>query len=378
MQSVNEPTEPVRVSGRSRDHELRPEYFWLYATIAISAVEVAAYASRSFGASAPVLRSIAGMSPWIVLSVIFVTLYQGTAQRLVARVEPKINPWVSHVVIVGVLSFVVGMLLHSAHRAMGFALTTRVYFVTECVAMSWIVTLPAVAIDRARQRERAIAARLERAERAAVDAQLRALQAQTNPHFLFNSLNVVAGLIHEDPALAERTLERFAGLFRYAIEGSRSERVTLDRELAFVEDYLEVQRLRFGERLETEIDAGARALGVEVPPLLLQPLVENAVLHGMSDGRALRVTISAKFEGDGVRVRVSDDGPGLGHSQHKGTQSSIDTLRARVRAIEGASIWIRDRAPNGVDAEVFLPARREKESLELMELMEKPDETDKP
>lgn len=368
MQSVDEPNTPVRTRGRGGDRELRPEYFWLYATVAITAVEVAAYVSGSLGSRAPILRSIAGMSPWIVLSVVFVTLYQGAAQRVVARLEPKLNPWVTHVLLVGVIAFVVGLVLHSAHGAMGLELTTRGYFVTECVAMSWIVTLPAVAIDRARRREREIAARLERAERAAVDAQLRALQAQTNPHFLFNSLNVVAGLIHEDPALAERTLERFAGLFRYAIEGARSDRVTLDRELAFIEDYLEVQRLRFGERLETEIDADARALCVEIAPLLLQPLVENAVLHGISDGRALRVSITVRLEEDGVRVRVCDDGPGLGRSRHRGTQSSLDSLRARVGAIAGASIWIRDRSPAGVEAEVFLPAD---EALRSMQLMEK-------
>lgn len=340
-----------------RPRNRRPEYFLLYATLLVSGLELVAYASGALGAHAARLRALIGLSPWFVLSAVFVLLYRGPAMALGPRFERWLNPWVTHVLFIATVALTVGGLLRWAHAMVGVQLAPLSSFLAECVAMSWIVVLPSYALERARRREREVLARLEQAERSALDAQLRALQAQTNPHFLFNSLDVVAGLIHEDPALAERTLERFSSLFRYSIEGSRAHVVRLERELSFVEDYLEVQRLRFGARLEVAIESDARAWGAEVPPLLLQPLVENAVLHGLAAGRAVRVLVRVAREEGGVVLTVEDNGPGLGASVHRGTQSSLAALRKRIEAMEGASFWLRDRPSGGCVATVFLPVK---------------------
>jgi len=111
----------------------------------------------------------------------------------------------------------------------------------------------------------------------ATQAELRALKAQINPHFLFNTLNTIASLIHADPAQAEATVERLAEMFRYLLAGSERGLVPLEEELAFVDRYLEIERARFGERLRVIREIAPEALDVPVPGLILQPLVENAV-----------------------------------------------------------------------------------------------------
>jgi hypothetical protein len=348
-------TDAPRPSARVARH---PEFLWLYATVVVVVTQVVAHVSGALGWRPSIIRSLIGLSPWIILSSVFLVLYRGSAQRFADRFARVVNPWLTHITLVALVALGVGAALRAVHSAMGVSIAPAPAFLAECVMVSWIVVLPAHALEQARLRERRVIERLDAAERAAVDAQLRALQAQTNPHFLFNSLNVVAGLIHEDPALAERTLERFASLFRYSIEGSRATSVTLERELAFVEDYLEVQRLRFGERLATSIEADAAALKERVPPLFLQPIVENAVLHGRVDGGRSTVRVRVEREAEQLRVTVTDDGPGLGASAHRGTQTSLDTLRARLAAMPGASLSLRNRDEGGCEATVLLPCER--------------------
>lgn len=334
-----------------------PEYQLLVVVLAVSLLELVAWLSGALGHRSSVLRAALGLSPWVVLTAVFLALYRGPAPRLAERLRPYLPEWITHVALVALVALIVGSVLRVAHGALGITIAPWPSFLAECVVLSWIVVLPSHALERARLRERAALLRVEHAERAALDAQLRALQAQTNPHFLFNSLNVVAGLIHEDPALAERTLERFSSLFRYSIEGARAASVTLERELTFIDDYLEVQRLRYGARLETSMAIDAAALSFETPPLLLQPLVENAVLHGLSDGRSLRVRVTVAREDRGVRIAITDDGPGLGRSAHRGTKSSLDVLRRRVEAMEGASFSLASRDGGGCEATVFLPEK---------------------
>ncbi|HEY8946759.1 MAG TPA: histidine kinase, partial [Polyangiaceae bacterium] len=112
------------------------------------------------------------------------------------------------------------------------------------------------------------------------EARLAALSARTHPHFLFNSLNSIAALVEDDPKAGERAILSLASLFRYVLEGSRSSFVTLRDELAFVRSYLDMERLRFGERLSVALEMSPSLNELPVPPLLLQPLVENAVHHG--------------------------------------------------------------------------------------------------
>lgn len=143
-------------------------------------------------------------------------------------------------------------------------------------------------------------------------AELKALRAQINPHFLFNALNAIAGLIPSQPELADQTVEELAHVFRYTLRKSENEWVPLDEEAGFVSAYLRVEQARFGERLEVRIDVDAAAGSVLIPAMRIQPLVENAVKHGVSakEGRGF-VELRAALEGPILTIEVCDSGPGF-------------------------------------------------------------------
>lgn len=202
--------------------------------------------------------------------------------------------------------------------------------------VSAVVVLVLVILDRLQRR--LLDARLAEAEarQSALRAELQALQARTDPHFLFNSLNAVAGLIAEDPEKAEELLERLSSLFRYALTAPSRGDVALAEELEAVRDYLEVQQVRLGDRLTVQVHCTVEAEGVRVPPFVLQPLVENAVQHGVAPRREGGTVAVRAAVADGVlRLEVDDDGPGLGASSHAGTGTSLADLRARLALAYG-------------------------------------------
>ena len=146
----------------------------------------------------------------------------------------------------------------------------------------------------------------------AARAQLAALQARIKPHFFFNTLNTISALLAEDPAKADEVVQTLAGLFRYTFKAAHADAVTLGEELEFVEGYLAVEKARFGDRLKVawSVDPDARA--ARVPGLVLQPLVENAVGHGIAPAPGGgTVRISGRVLGGRVVVEVEDDGVGL-------------------------------------------------------------------
>ncbi len=143
-------------------------------------------------------------------------------------------------------------------------------------------------------------------------ARLRALQAQINPHFLFNAFNALAELTHDDPAVAEQLVGDLAHLLRYSLRSSAEGVVSLAQELEAVRRYLRVETARLGDRLAVEEWIDADALDAPLPGLLLQPLVENAVQHGVATRtEGGLVTITAKRSEEGLHITVQDDGPGL-------------------------------------------------------------------
>lgn len=157
----------------------------------------------------------------------------------------------------------------------------------------------------------ALHSRQSELERAAQQAQLGALRAQMDPHFLFNTLNSVAASVPPEQGATRDLVARLAGLVRYTLAAARRDRVLLREELDFVRDYLGLEQERMGDRLAVEIDADLDALDVAIPPMLIQPLVENAVRHGLAptlDGGTVRV--EARRQGDAVHVLVRDDGSG--------------------------------------------------------------------
>lgn len=149
----------------------------------------------------------------------------------------------------------------------------------------------------------------------AATAQLAALRAQINPHFLFNSLNSIAQLIHVDPDKAEACVERLAEIFRYILHRAEQEFVPLSEELQMTQAYLDIERARFDERLQVTTRIDPRSLRQLIPNLILQPLVENAVKHGLSRKLGVgTVSIDARVDGDTLTLTVGDDGLGMGRA----------------------------------------------------------------
>lgn len=205
-----------------------------------------------------------------------------------------------------------------------------------------------------RMRERARAAR-----EAALEARLRALTARTNPHFLFNSLNAGMSLIATDPERAETHFARLSSLFRYALDGSSRRHVRLDEELDNVRDYLEIESARFGERLRYELHVDEELNGAQVPPMLVQPLVENAVVHGVTARReGGKVCVTARRDEEHFVIRVEDDGVGEGRSRHRGSGTALADLRERLDIVYGAKATLTTGsagASGGFVAELRLP-----------------------
>jgi sensor histidine kinase YesM len=150
------------------------------------------------------------------------------------------------------------------------------------------------------------------ARRLAAEAQLASLESRVQPHFLFNTLNSIAALIHEDPASAERVTTQLASLMRSSLDTAPTPLVPLDQELRVVRDYLEIERIRFGERLHYQFEIGAGLEHVPVPRLSLQTLVENSVKYAVSPRReGASILVRAAQSNGRLRLDVEDDGPGF-------------------------------------------------------------------
>ena len=218
-----------------------------------------------------------------------------------------------------------------------------------------VVAAHALAYYRA-YRERMVAA--ARLEAQLAQTQLRVLRAQLHPHFLFNTLNAIAALMHRDVEAADRMLARLSELLRTAIDTSDVQEVSLADELAFVERYLEIERTRFSDRLDVRMDVASDVYGAAVPHLLLQPLVENAVRHGIAPrAGAGRIEVSAKRSDGHVLLAVRDDGVGSRGRDREGT--GLGVTRERLRHLYGDAARLRsgDRAGGGFEVEIVLPYR---------------------
>jgi two-component system sensor histidine kinase AlgZ len=218
-----------------------------------------------------------------------------------------------------------------------------------------VVLVVTLGFERLRDRAREVELREEQARRELLEAQLANLRSRLNPHFLFNSLNTLAGLIEEDPARAVDALERLSELLRHALESSEQRRTTLGAELDVLEDYLRMEQLRFGDRLRWTLDADAEARAASVPSLLLQPVVENAVKYAVAPRReGGTIAILARTEQGRLRLEVEDDGPGHGESSSTGLGHR--TLRQRLELEYGDAAQL-DAGPQqpGYRVELDLP-----------------------
>jgi sensor histidine kinase YesM len=194
----------------------------------------------------------------------------------------------------------------------------------------------------------------------ATEARLQALTLQLRPHFLFNTLNAIAELIHEDPDAAERMVGRLADLLRRTLETDGSAEVPLATELELVNRYLEIEAVRFQDRLRVRWEIASETTGAGVPAMILLPLVENAVRHGVAARPGPgQVGIRTRRDDGTLRVEIWDDGPGLDEdaSRAPGRGIGLANTRARLLQLYGAAhrLELVDGSPMGLVVRLSLP-----------------------
>jgi two-component system, LytTR family, sensor kinase len=200
-------------------------------------------------------------------------------------------------------------------------------------------------------------------------AQLQALKMQLHPHFLFNTLHSISALVHRDPNAADSMIARLGDFLRLTLENSGAQEVSLQKELEFLKCYLEIERVRFQDRLTTHLDIEARALDSPVPNLILQPIVENALRYGIAAHNAPgRIEISAKRDNGSLRIQVRDNGPGLAAiSKPNGRLREglgLSNTRARLAQLYGAAhrFELSNAPEGGLVVTLEIPAGKDADS----------------
>jgi signal transduction histidine kinase len=223
----------------------------------------------------------------------------------------------------------------------------------------WVIVAVSQAFDYYRRyREREL--RAAELEKGLVQARLQALQMQLNPHFLFNTLHSISALMHKDVEAADRMLTRLGDLLRAALDSSDTQEVTLRQELQFLERYLDIEHTRFGDRLTVKTRIAPDAWEALVPNLILQPLVENAIRHGIEPcSRPGRIELSARVESGMVTLEVGDNGAGLQNQETAEEGVGLSNTRARLRHLYGDahSFELRQGQDGGLVARLTIPLR---------------------
>jgi two-component system LytT family sensor kinase len=188
-------------------------------------------------------------------------------------------------------------------------------------------------------------------EKSLARAQLQNLRLQLQPHFLFNTLNTISSVMYENVRVADRMIARLSDLLRMSLEQGGAQEVPLEREIEFLNLYVETMKARFEERLNVAIETGEDTLGALVPPLLLQPLVENSIRHGADpDSSIVNVRVSARRENGLLRLEVRDHGPGLGVTREAALRKGIglSNTAERLERLYGSAHPVGiENAPNG-------------------------------
>jgi signal transduction histidine kinase len=211
----------------------------------------------------------------------------------------------------------------------------RVIFVNldKELLVYWIIVVVSHAVDYYQ--------RYREGELRASQAQLHALKMQLHPHFLFNALHSISALVHTDPEAADKMIARLGDFLRLTLDTAAAQEAPLSQEIEFLNCYLEIERIRFRDRLTTRIDVDPQALECRVPNLILQPIVENAIRHGVAPRTGPgRVEVRAERRGGSLRLQVRDNGRGLPETAAcatKGGGVGLSNTRARLRQLYGAS-----------------------------------------
>ena len=317
-----------------------------------------------------------------IFDITTVTLSIGYTQHYVykffitlARRRASWARWIMHPAFLGLLLPVGGIYIG---YSLGLAIVTRgtvfrfnegwrefVFASCIAIAIGWALweTVEASRKREVEARERAeLEASVARADRERATAELKTLRAQVEPHFLYNTLANVVSLIEREPKTAKHMTERLIGYLRHTLDASRREHATVGDELEIIADYLEILRIRMGERLWYSLEASDAVRAMPLSPMLLQPLVENAIKHGLEPKiEGGNVTVSARVDDGALRIEIADTGLGFGvATETGGSGSGLANVRARLKALYGdaARLTIDQLAEpaTGTKISLFVPA----------------------
>jgi len=307
-----------------------------------------------------------------VVSVVFALVIRGAtvaAERLLVpwlrRREPeRTRRWLPEAAIYLVVSMSASFLaagIVNQFLVPGFLGTPRAWLMSGMFALAFSILVGGIIYARVFYRTavaRAVA--LERMRSELERAELRALRAQVNPHFLFNTLNSIAALIHENPAAAEDVVTRLADVFRHALTASGREHTRLADELDFLRSWLAIERVRFGDRLRIVEDVEPGLEDVPVPGLLFQPLIENAVLYAVApraEGGTVTLRVHRDPSGRTLTAEISDDGPGFTPGgRPRGNGVGLESVRERLRLGGAPHAFALESAPGqGTRVRITLP-----------------------
>jgi two-component system, LytTR family, sensor kinase len=318
---------------------------------------------------------------WVFVIIEFVYWYVWAAYTplvfaLAKRFQLTGPRFVSHIAIHAVASFVMAPLVSVTEYLLSPGLLALIFRIADPAAPRPVLTLTGSVVSMSvtgvltywlvvglYQSIHFYQAAMERQTRAAQlqtqlsHAELQNLKSQLHPHFLFNSLHTIGVLMQEDVDAASHLLVSLADLLRMALD-RRDNEITLESELEFVNKYLEIEQTRFHDRLKVHMDVPSDLLGVYVPSLALQPLVENAIKHAISvDSAAGRLEIAAQRDNGSVRLRVRDDGPGPATRLRFGV--GLSNVQSRLKQLYGndSSLELTNNNGRGCEAIITIPLR---------------------
>lgn len=311
----------------------------------------------------------------VVFFVVFVIIMDFIVPLILGKVKPETRSFSRRTVLLDILVYLpaaavgiyVSLVFAGLITGIDFFKTDRlIYFQFLIgVAISLMIGASIYAASFYREMIRNMEA-ARQAEELAVQAELKALKAQINPHFLFNTLNTISALISVDPKQADEMTHKLADIFRYVLQSSEKDLVLLRDEVAFITDYLQIEKARFADRLILSQEIDPVSLSTRMPGLILQPLVENALRHGISDnvsGGTLRIT--SRIDNGTVFLRVLDDGSSVKDSAPTaGLGIGLKNVNDRIQKRFGKEFGVRLSAEpgSGTCAEITLPFNPERET----------------
>lgn len=199
----------------------------------------------------------------------------------------------------------------------------------------------------------------EKLKRLNVQSQLKTLQAKVNPHFLFNTLNTILNLTDKDPDKVQQIVLNLSEIYRKILYLPNDQLITLKLEFDLISKYLEIEKIRFGSRLEYSLNLKPEYEHIKIPPLLIEPLVENAVIHGISPKKGGgKIFVGVKTEGEKIHIKVNDTGSGLTDKRiQEGSGFGLLSIRERLKLMyhDKAQLKIRENSTTGVCVELEIP-----------------------